>query len=360
MLTSLLLASALQVGPFFEKNEDEWALRPLVSQTEEVTDVLWPVFTSHRDWWRFAYLLNYQSHGDGGYQFSIPLLWWNGRVGEEGPSYAGLFPLYGHHPGMLAMYDLDFALWPLWMAYSRPQTRNGERQWLRTNTVLFPFFSWRNDGAWSFWPLYGVNYQRESTHRYALWPLVTWASYEADHDTSGAGYSYCVWPFYGQVRREREEQDLYLPPFFSYVKTPERVRYRLPWPLFDYEKGAWRNRLSVWPFYERDEKVPVLKRDKHDVVTRFGWKLVEIYDDEVRVFPFYVGGNDYTRVWPFWESETIEGETHSRVLALFPVRWVPAVMRNWAKFWIFYEQVEKKDETEHSLFWGLIRWTASK
>ena len=51
-----------------------------------------------------------------------------------------------------------------------------EGEWLTTNTVLFPFFSWRDDGAWSFWPFYGINHQRESDHQYALRRRVTWAN----------------------------------------------------------------------------------------------------------------------------------------------------------------------------------------
>ena len=80
MLSSLLLAATFQIGPFYEQRPDYFALRPIVSHEAEVTDVLWPVFTSHRDWWRFCYIVNYQNHGaKDGYQFSLLPIWFNGE-----------------------------------------------------------------------------------------------------------------------------------------------------------------------------------------------------------------------------------------------------------------------------------------
>ena len=372
-----LLAVAFQIGPFYQQKQDYCAVRPFVAVEDEETDVLWPVFTYHRDWWRFCYLVNWQSHpeADGGYQFSIVPLWFNGRYPVTG-AYAGLFPIYGHHPHIGMMYDVDFALFPLWFNYEMPRVYREEggvarREWLKTNTVLFPFFSWRSDGAWSFWPVYGVNYKRESDHRYVLWPLITWADYREDRDTAGAGYSWMVLPFYGRIRREREDQDIYLPPFFSYAKTYAKgedrrhmsTRLRCPWPLVDYESTPARWRISVWPFYERSVNLDYIKGKESSRVTRFGWKLVEIYDDEVRVFPFWASASDHTRFWPFWETEADTGPngfSRSRFLALFPIRWVPAIDRNWSKFWTFYENASCPLYTDHSLLWGIFRWRTMK
>lgn len=352
---SFLLALAFQVGPFYEQKEDYVAVRPLVGVEEETLDVLWPVFTSHKDWWRFCYIVNYQEYPeDSGYQFSILPIWFNGYDGEKG-SYAGLFPVFGHHPHILMMHDLDFALWPLWTRYKMPRGR----EWLETNTILFPFFSWRSDGAWSVWPFYGVNYQRESDHRYILWPLATWASYREDRDTAGEGYSWMFWPLYGQVRRAREEQDLFIPPFFSYARTAQSRRIRAPWPLFEYERTPLRSRISFWPFWERNISYDISKGQDKEIgrVNRFGWKLVEVYDDETRVFPFYASGRDHFRIWPFYESEDLKsGFTHRRILSLFPIRWVPAIDRNWSKFWTFYEAKSCPLYTDHSLLWGIVRW----
>ena len=378
MLSSLLLAAAFQVGPFYEQRpaDDFLAVRPFYAREGATQDVLWPLFTSHGDWWRFCFFMHYQEQDDGGWQFDLMPLWFNGHLPARGEraeqDYWGLFPIYGHHPSLLLMNDIDFALWPLWMRYRMP--RPSEKRWMTTNAVLFPFFSWRDDGSWGFWPLYGVNHQRESDHRYVLWPLVTWASYRADRDTGGEGWSWMFWPLYGQVRRERERQDLFIPPFFSWAETyskswaahgnsaPE-MRLRFPWPIFEWESNARRSRLSVWPLYEHVTWRTYAEGEGAGNVTRFGWKLVELYDDETRVFPFWASRKDgsYFRLWPFWESETKAGVTKSRLLALFPIRWVPAVDRSWSKFWTFYErETDESDEIRHSLFWGIIRWRTAK
>ena len=320
--------------------------------------------------------MHYQEQDDGGWQFDLLPFWFNGHLPARGEDraeqdYWGLFPIYGHHPSFALMHDIDFALWPVWMRYRMPRPSQGK--WLTTNTVLFPFFSWRDDGTWSFWPFYGINHQRESDHQYALWPLVTWASYREDRDTGGEGSSWMVWPLYGQVRRARERQDLFLPPFFSWTETRSKswaekgnsapeMRLRCPWPFFEWESNARRSRISVWPLYERVDWRTYDDSDNAGSVTRFGWKLVELYDDETRVFPFWTSRKDdsYFRLWPFWESETKNDVTKSRVLALFPIRWVPAVDRSWTKFWTFYESESNPVCTDHSLFWGIIRWRTRK
>ena len=373
MLGSLLAAAAFQVGPFYEQKTDYCAFRPLVAVEEQTTDVLWPVFTCHRDWLRFCFLAYWQDMPEEeSYQFTLLPIWYNGRD-KGGEAYWGLAPIYGTHPHVAGMYGLKFALWPLWTRYSIPRGR----EWLTTDTVLFPFFSWRSDGAWSVWPLYGVNYQRESDHRYFMWPIATWASYREDRDTAGAGWSWMLWPLYGQVRRERESQDLFLPPLFSYAKTasPARerfgetgqdVRLRCPWPFFEYESTAARKRISVWPLYESVENRRRLDGKTDSSITRFGWRLFEIYRDEkgeveeTRFFPLWASGCGHFRIWPLWESDTEGDVVTSRTLSLFPVRWVPAIDRNWAKFWTFYEKRECPVYVDHSLLWGIIRWRTLK
>ncbi len=359
MFAELLLATAFQVGPFYEQKDEAFALRPFVSREGEVTDVLWPLFTSHRDWWRCLFVLHEQSN-DKGWQFDLLPLFWVGR--EEENVYGGLFPLYGTHPHVLFLDRLSFVLWPLYTRYEN-LPRN-----LTTHAVLWPFFHWRDDGSFGVWPLYVSNHQRESFHQTALWPLVTWARYEEDRDTAGAGSSWMLWPLYGQVRRRRESQHLVLPPLFSYARTlstrgeEEGVRVRAPWPLFEYERTPRRTRLSVFPFYERLDHHTYEAESSTSSITRFGWKLVELYPDETRVFPFWVSRSDgsYFRLWPFWETTRGEdGAEQTRVLSLFPIRHVPVVDRNWAKFWTFYESRSAGGETRHSLLWGLIQWTTS-
>jgi len=367
-----LLALAVQIGPFWEQNRDLAALRPFWASEGETTDVLWPAFTAHRDWWRFLLFVHYQSYAQDGYQFEIMPVWWNGRregkLEEEDRGYAGLFPLYGSHPHFLLLYDWHFCLWPVWMRYSMP--RPSEKRMMTTNAVLWPFLHWRDDGSWGFWPFYVRNHQRESLHETALWPIVTWASYEKDRDAGGEGRSWMVWPLLARVDRERESQWMFVPPLFSWVETRSKpwaergnsapeMRLRCPWPIFEWESKASRSRISVWPLYEQVVWRTYKEGGDAGSITRFGWKLVELYDDETRVFPFWVSrkDNSYFRLWPFYESQTDrDGVTKTRVLSLFPIRWSPQVDRNWSKFWTFYESEGTSAGAVHSLFWGLVSW----
>lgn len=379
MFAETLLLASLQIGPFWQQWEGHKALCPIwshetveASDTKaevDTTDVLWPVFTSHRDWWRFCFFTHYQEQNDGYWQFDVIPIWFNGRDPESG-SYWGFFPLWGRHPHIFTLYDWRFCLWPVWMQYKtpRPSLRDEGGGWMTSNVVLFPLFHWRDDGSWGVWPLCGTGHQRESDHHYALWPIVTWASYRADRDTGGAGYSWMFWPLWASIERERESQWMFIPPLFGYAKTPYGSRLRAPWPLFELERTSAKRRISIFPLYEDIQ----LKRYSDGVsetgITRFGWRLVELYRgengriEETRVFPFWTKGGTIFRVWPFWSSETTgeKGDVvHTRVLELFPIRWVDAVDRNWAPYWTFYESVSTPDHTDHSLFWGIIKWRTS-
>ena len=379
MFAEFMVLAALQLGPFFELRPDCLAVRPFYSREGDATDVCWPLFTAHRDWWRFAWLAAGHRGGDGSRHFSFLPFWFSGDDPKTG-GYWAFFPFYGRHPHFALVYDLEFALWPVWMRYRMPRPSAGG--WMTSNAVLFPLVSWRSDGSWGCWPFYGVNHQRESDHRYVLWPLVTWARYRDDRDTAGGGYSWMVWPFYGRVRRAYERQDSFLPPFFSVATArnrrnrdqfansfPESFRLRCPWPFFEYEsvRGV-KERISVWPFYERQVNYDYGNGERTSSVTRFGWKLVELYDRETRVFPFYVRSRgaedgsvrDYLRVWPFWESSAEGAERRSRALALIPIRWAPSVERNWAKFWSLYERRENPLYTEHSMLFGIVNWRTSR
>ena len=374
MFSEALLAAAFQIGPFYQQKSDYAAFRPFWAEEGEVTDVLWPLWTKHRDWWRFCFFMHHQSYPDGGFQFEIMPLWWNGEQGTrdgERESYWALFPIWGAHPHFLVMYDLKFCLWPVWMQYKMP--RPSEKKWMTTNAVLWPLAHWRDDGSWGIWPLYVRNRQRESLHQSVLWPIFTWASYEKDRDTSGEGSSWMLWPLWADVDRERERQWMFLPPFFSYAEVSQKVpgggrtlapmsRLRCPWPIVEIERSESRDRTSIFPLWESVSWKGYSDGKRNRSVQRFGWKLVEIYDDETRVFPFWTSRKDgsFFRLWPFYESERgADGVTRGRFLALFPIRWVPAVNRNWAKFWTFYEREETSSEISHSLLWGIIRWKTS-
>jgi len=355
VFANLFLAAAFQIGPFYEQRPDLdfRALRPIWSCERDTTDVLWPIYAQHRDWWRFCFFTHWQSYEKGGYQFEVMPFWFNGHTERDG-DYAGLFPVYGRHPHFLMMYDLDFCLWPIWTSYRMPRPSRGS--WMTTRSVLFPLFSWRDDGAWSAWPVYGINYQRESVHQYAFWPLVTWASYRDDRDTGGEGSSWMVWPLYATVNRAREAQTMIVPPFFSWAEVNGGCRIRCPYPFVEIERNSNRLRESFFPLYEHVESLQYADGTSLGDVYRFGWRLVEVYPDETRVFPFWKRNRSHLRVWPFYEEMKDRDKTWRSALAMFPITWIDSINRNWAPFWTFYQSVSNLGGTEHSLLWGLIRW----
>lgn len=372
MFAKIFLLAAIQIGPFFEKRDDYLAVRPFYAKEESVTDIMWPLFTSHENWWRALLFIHYQENpAESSYQFSILPFWFNGKT-RNGETYAGLFPFYGEHPHIMLMNDLKFCLWPIWHKYSMPR-RGAFEDKVTTQSILFPFISFSDDQSWGVWPFYGIKNRRESIHQYALWPFVTWANYREDRDTSGAGTSWMVWPLCGSIERERENQTLILPPFFSFTEIlPKKntlnskpyFRIRCPWPFIEYEEMAKRNRLSIWPIYESIKNYTFGDGELTSSTKRFGWKLIELYDDETRVFPFLVTRKDksYFRLWPFCEIQTDNSQQvkYTRFLSLNPIRHSPQINRNWSKFWTFYECIENPVCSHHSLFWGLIRWNNVK
>ena len=394
-----------------------YAVRPFYSQVVDpasdtkIYDVLWPLATVHyhnnASWWRALNFYGDRRYNEDGslldYSFYIFPFWFNGRTRDD-LSYWGLFPFYGSHPHILFMDDIHFVLWPIYTDYSI--------KGVRTRSVLWPFVSWTESprDSLGIWPFYGHSRKRESDHWYVLWPLVTWASYESDRDTSGAGFSWMTWPLYGAVKREREFQVLFLPPFFSYAETDITRRWRLPWPLVDIELGRVRNRVSIWPLYEhisgfpfssKSEGEPIPPAEEH--TWRIGWKLVErtrletdtTLEKRFSLFPFYTDEDlwvkpkeedvgkgaekaqdgepaessahamnlksSYFRIWPFYASATENGETRRRFLELNPIRHSGGTERNWAPFWTFYTNETRKDgSTRHTLFWGLIKFTTGE
>ena len=349
---AIVLATAFEVLPFYEQREDYQAVRPFYAREAEATDVLWPLWTSHRDWWRCCFFAHYQENREGGYQFDLLPIFWMGRERAESETYWGLFPFYGYHPHELLLYDFNFCLWPIYQNY-----RQHPRE-LESTSALFPIFHYRSDGSWGVWPLAGTSHNRSDDAAYFLWPIFNWKNCHPDRDTAGAGSTFMCWPLFARIDREREQSWQFLPPFFSYTKTPQGSCTRLLWPIVDVDRFEQRKRMSVFPLIEREENFRYYDHASEGVSWRFGWRLVEVLPEETRVFPFWVSRKDdsYFRFWPFYERSG----SQARVLSLFPIRWVDAVDRNWAKFWTFYEREESETETQHSLFWGIFRWKGEK
>jgi hypothetical protein len=401
-------------GPFFEcrravpddiltneakYNEDKlltyWSFRPFYSQTrnhrtgEATYDFIWPLGTyrTRKDdaWWRAIIAYGDSRENNPSWSANVFPLWFSG-ADRFGKGYWGLFPFYGNHPHLLFMDDWSFIFWPIWQTY----TVKG----VRSKAVLWPFVTWRDaprEGV-GVWPIVGRATQRESNHWYALWPFFTGASYYSDRDTSGAGHSLMCWPFYGFIRRQREKQFLFLPPFVSYAKTPSAVRWRMPWPFIEVLNSSVRDRISVWPLYEKIEgysyKDAKKRKDSkgeyvakpEEKTTRILWIFFEntelesdkTVEKRLNIFPFWTSESisvkdkktgelkeisSYKRLWPFWSKTTKNGLSKERVLELNPIRNSEGFERNLSPFWTFWECEEVMDGYfRHSLFWSLFDW----
>ena len=369
-----------------------WAFRPFYAQVRapetSERDFLWPIATGHSRedalWWR-AFFLAYGDAREGrepSWSFNIlPIFFCGSDRLDRG--YWGLFPLYGTHPHLLQMDNWRFVLWPLWMDYDVKSVHHG--------AVLWPLVTWKNNDTATagLWPIFSHARLRESDHWYALWPIATWARYDEDRDTSGAGFSWMFWPLYGHVSRARETQHLFLPPFFSWTRTPHVRRWRVPWPLVDVEIGTRRNRTSVWPFYEHLDGFPYTSaetppdaRTPDERTRRYLWLFVEdtelstetTRETRFNVFPFFTyerrmarekksgewrEASSFLRIWPFWRSETDHGLTRRRVLDLVPIRHAEGLDRNWSPFWTFWTSESLRGgSTDHSLLWNIFTWTS--
>lgn len=374
------VVSRFRLGPFFEHRATRdgatfWAVRPFYSRVSDpvcdtrVTDVVWPFGTFHRDheqsWWRM--ILAYGSdtdvnRDDSAWKAALLPIYFQGRT-RQGEDYWALFPVYGHIPHMLFMDDIDFTLFPVYVNY---EVNRVEREY-----YLWPIFSRMADDQevkrTGFFPVYGRTRRRESSHLYAFWPFWTSAVYDSPRNP---GSSWMLFPLCGQVDRAKEQQWLFLPPFFSHAKTDSAERWRMPWPFYESVTTASAKKRSFWPVYGSGQ-------DGDDRRWYAAWPLIEDFTltakgrrtERSRFFPFYVGETvsekdssgtwqemeSYTRVWPLFSRAGDASGERMRVLELSLIRYSGGIERNWAPFWTVYERTERGGDVSHDALWGLFQ-----
>ncbi len=382
-------AFRLRVGPFFEYGSREGrgmtrlAVRPFFAWEEDRRnppdrdmEVVWPL--SHFGWrgdafhWRVVMTFwNDEDRTDRltrDYSLAIPPLWVNGRDGED--AYWGLFPIWGRMPKFLLLEDFRWRLFPLWLSY-----RTGGTQGVGRTYVLWPFFSLKHDddaARWGLWPLYGTKRERERDSRYVLWPFWNDQTFHAPNHNGGA---WMLWPLAERIDADTEQGWGLLPPLFRWSETTDGAfLLRCPWPLFERYRDRRESTWRAWRFWGMTHRGT---RDGwwflHPIVVSERQRTESRFVRRFRVWPFYVDEETvaydirgrartqhrHFRVWPFYASDWHEGEgLRRRALALFPIREVPAVERNWAPFWTLYTATREPGSGEvlHELFWGLIWW----
>lgn len=375
------VVSRFRFGPFFEYRATRdggtfWAVRPFYSRVTDpvpdtqVTDVVWPLGTFHRDreqaWWRL--LLAYGGNNDvtrddSAWKAALFPFWFQGRS-RQGEDYWAFFPLYGHLPHVLLMDDIDFFLFPIYLNY---EVNRVERDY-----YLWPVFSRMGDEPGvtrtGVFPLYGRTKRREVEHLYAFWPFWTSAVYENERNP---GSSWMLFPVCGGVDRAKEQQWLALPPFFSHATTDVSERWRMPWPFVETVTTPTARKRSFWPLYGdlagKDEQrwYAVWPLIEHFSLTTRGRRT-----ERSRFFPFYAGQTvyekdkeglereteRYTRVWPFYARETSPEGSRLRALEFSLIRYSGGIERNWAPFWTLYERTGREGEVVHDALWGLLKY----
>ncbi len=382
-------AFRLRVGPFFEYGSREGrgmtrlAVRPFFAWEEDRRnppdrdmEVVWPL--SHFGWrgdafhWRVVMTFwNDEDRTDRltrDYSLAILPLWVNGRDGED--AYWGLFPIWGRMPKFLLLEDFRWRLFPLWLSY-----RTGGTQGVGRTYVLWPFFSLKHDddaARWGLWPLYGTKRERARDSRYVLWPFWNDQTFHAPNHNGGA---WMLWPLAERIDADTEQGWGLLPPLFRWSETTDGAfLLRCPWPLFERYRDRRESTWRAWRFWGMTHRGT---RDGwwflHPIVVSERQRTESRFVRRFRVWPFYVDEETvaydirgrartqhrHFRVWPFYASDWHEGEgLRRRALALFPIREVPAVERNWAPFWTLYTATREPGSGEvlHELFWGLIWW----
>lgn len=396
-------------GPFFEyrralpegyslgdakSHEDKlltfWSFRPFYSRVRDIGtgnctyDFIWPLGTyrthAENSWWRAIIAYGDDRGSDPSWSANVFPFWFSG-ADRTGKDYWGLFPIYGKHPHLLLMDDWSYVFWPIWQTFMV--------KGVRSKALLWPLVTWKENPRQGIgvWPFCGTAILRESQHWYAVWPIVNGARYYEDRDTSGEGFSLMVWPFYGLVDRKKEKQNMFLPPFFSYTKTDSAERWRLPWPFVEVLNSSVRNRVSVFPFYERVEGYSYRKENNsnpEEKTWRILWYLLEGSVLETKTskferfsfFPFWTSEatwskdiktgemkktSAYKRLWPFWSRREKDSLGREQILELNPIRHSEGVERNWSSFWTFWECEDMIDgRVRHSLFWSLFDWYSNE
>jgi hypothetical protein len=380
-----------RLGPLFEYRATReggtfWAVRPFYSKINDpvsatrVTDVVWPLSTSHRDrereWWRFLLAYGWDddvTRDDSAFSTAVLPFWFQGRT-RQGEDYWALFPIYGHLPHVLLMDDIDFTLFPFYFDY---EVNGVERVY-----TPWPFYSRLSDnprvgetGVFPFW-CRQVNDKTQVDRLYAFWPFWISAVYR---DERNPGSSFLLFPLYGEVNREKETQRLVLPPFFSHAKTDSAERWRLPWPFYETQE-TWATRTtkpasrrSYWPLYGDAESEG--ERRRYAAWPLYGSSSTTLKGRRMerrRFFPFYTdetvyrtdeAGREteaerYTRVWPLYARESSRGASRFRALEFNLIRYSGGIERNWAPFWTLYERDARAARpVSHDLLWGLFQWT---
>lgn len=360
-------------------------------------DLFYPLLGYDRfgDEYRLQLLQFINAHGGKGRdqsdaeRFAVFPFYFQQRSTRPEDNYTAFLPFYGHMKNKLLRDEIDFVLWPMYV-----KTRKRD---VVTRNYLAPFFHLRKGTAlkgWQAWPLAGWE-TKEPTTRILM---------NGEEETlAGHRRLNLFWPFffrqYNGIGTENPQRQSAFVPFYSYLKSPNRDSFTVPWPLgftrtHDREKQyreygfpwpllVWadgegkttrriwplfgmsyndslRGDFALWPLYRyRERKTKVSVRGRHQLLFYLYQHVEERHLES--------GQPAYERwsLWPFLTTERREnGDRRFQALALLePI--LPgneSIERNFSHAWSIWRS-ETNGETgksSQSLLWNLYRSETSK
>ncbi len=359
------------LGPFIfhesGPDEDVYGLRPLFSKKYDKKngnirwDVLFPLSRFQKGEKNQNYFVlfyrtdTYKNSKEKRFYF-FPFFW--GRT-EDGRTYGGVFPFYGHLVNRFQRDDIRFVLWPL---YARSE-RDG---FIRTS-FPWPFltsFSGEKGEGFRFWPFFGHEVKK--------------GDYEKD---------FIFWPFFFKITMDLDKKDpIYTKAFFPFYMTRKRPpNYQetdFMWPIFRHaqDKEFHRTCDEMWPIYAK------VHSDNEDWFRFFPFYVHRIrphYDKKTILWPLlrkkhYMEGNtevDYYEflIWSRFRHEREPGKPWKiKRQNLWPLfcdahqrdehSWafpdpIPVIYegyrRNWRPIWTIYGGFERDGIQRSSFLWGL-------
>jgi hypothetical protein len=390
------------MAPFYESitfpNESKfWAIRPLYSYSynakndRTIRDILWPlvsdkIFNNQR---MTRILLYYNLDYDttdykSDYAASVfPLLFW-GRNRQGNPYFAAV-PFGGTIDNFLGSDEAEFILFPLYSKY-----RTGK---MTSTNFLWPIFNYTSGPGverYRVWPLYGRNINEDIwAKHFVLWPIWTDVTY---HLEGAKGYSFILFPLYGQTRTQNQSTTWVFPPLFRFSFSEPQTMIYCPWPFFQYMKGDW-NKLYFWPIWGTKEYAgvrrdfylwplmsrrytqrPTMIQSSFQFIPFFYYenrmeverKITSVFNEETKdiskldysKYPVINSESmsKYVKIWPVFSYRRLDDNYSVRVLDLWPGRSWPALERNYSPFWTVYSHYKLDNVHSDTLLWGLWRY----
>lgn len=417
------------MGPLFYREDGEetrtqafppffvYSTNKLVD-SEEI-DVLYPLLTYDRfgtqGRWQFLQIFN---RSTGEFQdetirrkLTLFPFFFHQESTDPTQNYTAIWPIAGHLVDRLYYQDIRFVLWPIWVKTQRAagspasisedaagpdfKWRQSTRVDVTTYNVIAPLFHYRTGPG-----LKG----------YRALPLFRWEAKEVTYTTDEWGEQYLVpghrrltllWPLFhahnSQLGTENEEKLRAFLPFYSVLRSPQRVstsipapigftitvdharQYRevgAPWPFIVFTRGEGKQITRIWPFYSRSENGslesrfilwPVWKYNAIHAETlerqrrRLAWFL---YSDTVELNRETQAFRRRVDAWPlFTYTKGMDGRTRFSAPALLETL-LPnydSIDRDWAPLWAVWRSQgnPETDSNSQSLLWNLYRRESS-